>query len=304
MHPELLRRLEEVFGSERGREVARFLEEGRPETYVRVNTLRADLDDVMRSLEEAGVVLRETPLDYAFVVEDSPGPVGSCLEHVAGYVYVQDLASMVPAEVLGPEPPGPVIDACAAPGSKTTQLAQLMESEGVVLAVEKDKGRAGALVHNVVRMGCVNVLVHVGDARDIPVGAPFVLLDPPCSGEGTFHRDPHARSTWTPAKTERFSRVQASLLRALLERLPVGGRLAYSTCTLSPVENELVLNEVLDERFRVVPSAPGWLGKAAVPGLTEWRDRSLRGDLSNAFRIDPTVFGTDGFFVALIERVA
>ncbi len=304
MHPELRRRLVEVFGPERGEEVAGFLERGKPATYLRVNTLRGDPGEVLESLREVGVELEATPLDYAFRVAEAPGPVGSCVEHVAGHVYVQDLASMVPAEVLSPDPPGPVIDACAAPGSKTTQLAQIMGGEGVVLAVEKDPRRVRALVHNVVRMGCVNVIVHRGDAREVPVGAPYVLLDPPCSGEGTLHRDPHARSTWTPAKTERFARIQASLLRALLDGLPVGGRLVYSTCTLSPVENEVVLNEVLDDRFEVVRAVPRWLREAAVPALTEWRGMEFRDDVSNAFRIDPTVFETDGFFVALIERVA
>ncbi|WP_456466897.1 RsmB/NOP family class I SAM-dependent RNA methyltransferase [Methanopyrus sp.] len=308
MKPGLLRafreRLELVLG-DRAEDAFRYLLEGRPPTYVRVNTLKADVESVVESLERAGARLEETPLPYAFRVLEAPGPLGSSLEHVAGLIYVQDLASMLPPELLSPEPPGPVIDACAAPGSKTTQLAQLMEGRGVILAVDVDPRRVRSLAHNVERMGAVNVIVARGDVTRLRVGAPYVLLDPPCTGEGTFHRDPHARETWTPRKVRRFARKQERLLRAVVRLLPPGGRLVYSTCTLSPEENELVIHRVLgeDERFRIVDARPRWLRPHTVPGLTEWEGRELRRDLRNAFRVDPASLRSDGFFIAVIERV-
>ncbi|AAM01888.1 RsmB/NOP family class I SAM-dependent RNA methyltransferase [Methanopyrus kandleri] len=300
---EFRERLERIFG-DRAEDVYRYLLEGRPPTYVRVNTLKADVEEVVENLETAGVELAETPLSYAFRVLSSPGPLGSSLEHVAGYLYLQDLASMVPPELLDPEPPGPVIDLCAAPGSKTTQLAQLLGGEGVVLAVDADPRRVRALVHNVNRLGCVNVIVAHADAARLRISAPFLLLDPPCSGEGTLHRDPHALRTWTPKKPGRFARTQLRLLRAALRMLPPGGRLVYSTCTFSVEENELVIHEALgnDDRYRIVPSVPRWLEPHTVPGLTEWEGRELREDLRHAFRIDPASLESDGFFVAVIER--
>ncbi len=298
-------RLELVF-EDRAEDVLRYLLEERPPTYVRVNTLKADVESVVESLERAGVRLEETPLPYAFRVLEAPGPMGSSLEHAAGLIYVQDLASMIPPELLSPEPPGPVIDACAAPGSKTTQLAQLMEGRGVILAVDVDPKRVRSLAHNVERMGAINVIVAREDATRLRVGAPYILLDPPCTGEGTFHRDSHARETWTPAKVLRFARKQERLLRAVVELLPPGGRLVYSTCTFSPEENELVIHRALgdDDRFRIVDERPRWLRRHTVPGLTEWEGEELRPDLRNAFRVDPSSLRSDGFFIAVIERVS
>ncbi len=161
----------------------------------------------------------------------------------SGAYATQSRAAMLVARTLDPQPGERVLDLCAAPGGKTTHIAALMRSEGEVVAVERHAGRADALRRTCERMRATNVTVQIGDAARFVADEPFdrVLVDPPCSGLGTLQGHPDLRWRASPAGIEEMAVAQASILAAAVAALRPGGTLVYSTCTLSPHENEQVV---------------------------------------------------------------
>jgi 16S rRNA (cytosine967-C5)-methyltransferase len=157
-----------------------------------------------------------------------------------GAYAAQSRASMLVARALDPQPGERVLDLCAAPGGKTTHLAALMGDRGEIVAVERHAGRATALRRTCERLRASSVEVVVGDAARFTAGEPFdrVLVDPPCSGLGTLQGHPDLRWRSSPEAIERLAQTQANILRAGVAALRPGGTLVYSTCTLSPRENE------------------------------------------------------------------
>ena len=158
----------------------------------------------------------------------------------AGAYATQSRAAMFVARTLDPQPGERVLDLCAAPGGKTTHISALMGATGAIVAVERHAGRAAALERTCERMGAHNVTVQVGDAARFHTTEPFdrVLVDPPCSGLGTLQGHPDLRWRVTPAAIETMAVSQSNILRAAVAALRPGGTLVYSTCTLSPRENE------------------------------------------------------------------
>jgi 16S rRNA (cytosine967-C5)-methyltransferase len=147
---------------------------------------------------------------------------------------------MLVARALDPQPGERVLDLCAAPGGKTTHLAALMHAEGEIVAVERHAGRAQALQRTAERMGATNITVRVQDAARYETANKFdrVLVDPPCSGLGTLQSHPDLRWRTSPEAIETMAQAQHEILEAGAKALKPGGTLVYSTCTLSPRENE------------------------------------------------------------------
>ncbi|HTN24258.1 MAG TPA: 16S rRNA (cytosine(967)-C(5))-methyltransferase RsmB [Solirubrobacteraceae bacterium] len=158
----------------------------------------------------------------------------------AGAYAAQSRASMLVARALDPQPGERVLDLCAAPGGKTTHLAALMQDTGAIVAVERHAGRASALRRTCERLRCSTIEVLVQDAARYTTGELFdrVLVDPPCSGLGTLQGHPDLRWRTTPEAIERLAQAQGNIVAAALAALRPGGTLVYSTCTLSPRENE------------------------------------------------------------------
>ena len=225
------------FGAEDARALLRAGNEP-GELALRVNTLVTTRDELAAALPvpttPAGDALPE-----GLVVEGRFDAHAHELWQAGAYV-AQSRASMLVARALDPQPGERVLDLCAAPGGKTTHLAALMENRGEIVAVERHAGRAGALRRTCERVRAANVEVSVADAARFTTAEPFdrVLVDPPCSGLGTLQGHPDLRWRSSPEAIERLAETQSAILRAGVAALRPGGTLVYSTCTLSPRENE------------------------------------------------------------------
>lgn len=165
-------------------------------------------------------------------------------DQAAGAWVIQSTASQLPAQVLAPEPGERVLDLCAAPGNKTSQLAALMSDRGELVAYERHPGRAKALEERLTALGVTCARVVCADAGDAQGAFDRVLLDPPCSGLGTLQRNPDLRWRATPERIAAVAAEQDRLLAAARRCLAPGGRLVYSVCTLSPAEERLEGDEL------------------------------------------------------------
>jgi len=171
--------------------------------------------------------------------------------HEAGAYYIQEPSAMVPVALLNPQPGERVLDLCAAPGGKTTQIADALGGEGLIVCNEPVPSRAKILSRNVERMGVSNALVVSADPEKLaplwPEAFDAILVDAPCSGEGMFRRHPETRDEWNESSPEGCAVRQKRILARAVEMLRPGGRLAYSTCTLNHEENENVVRWLLSE---------------------------------------------------------
>ena len=250
------------------------------ESAARVNTLRASPEEVLAELAAGGVAARPAPGLPEGIVLDDPYDLHGSAAFRRGAVMPQSRASMLVARTLAPRPGQRVLDLCAAPGAKTTHLAALMEDRGEVVAVEADRRRAAELQQNVARLGATGVRVAVGDAAGSGYGAGYdrVLVDPPCSDLGTLRSRPDARWRKTPEQVEELRALQRRILDSGAAALAPGGRLVYSTCTISAPENERQIQDFLARHPDFVADPEGFV--QTLPH----RDR------------------TDGFFIQALER--
>jgi 16S rRNA (cytosine967-C5)-methyltransferase len=260
------------------------------EPAVRANALRISAEALAERLP---VPSHPAPgLPEGLVLEAAFDAFGSPLWE-EGLFMPQSRAAMAVSRLLGPRPGERVLDLCAAPGAKTTHMAALMEDRGSVVAVERHPGRAQALGRTAARMGARSVEVRIGDAAEPhePGGYDRVLVDPPCSDLGTLAARPDARWRKPAGLPEELAHVQGALLRAGADALRPGGTLVYSTCTISPAENEGVVEAFLAER-------------------PDFAADDLRSDLPVCQHPRVPMFvqtlphrdGTDGFFVARLRR--
>lgn len=225
----------------------------------------------------------------------------------AGLAHAQEAVSQVPALLMALAPGQRVLDLCAAPGGKTAQIAFALGNRGTLIANDISTDRIKALQGNLDRLGVVNCSTTCTDGANWPAaGGSFerILVDAPCSSEGTIRRNPSLLGRLDPESPARLAPRQRALLRKAVQLLSPGGRVVYSTCTLAPEENELVVAAILAEfegALRLVPAAlPGLVG---APGITEWGGRALPPELGHCLRIWPHRNDTGGFFVAVLESV-
>jgi NOL1/NOP2/sun family putative RNA methylase len=292
----IVRRFLNLF--ENGKELIEAMESTLP-TYIRINTLKKREETVISLLEERGFSLKETPYSYMYEVVDAPYSPGATPEYLMGYYYIQDASSAIPPLALEPNKQDVVVDMCAAPGGKTTFLAQLMNNEGVIIAAEINRERINSLIHNIHRCGVINTLVMKVDAKKLPeigIMADKVLLDAPCTGEGIIHKDP-SRKTSRDLKDLIFcSTMQRELVDSALKLVKKGGIIVYSTCSLAPEENEMVVQYVID-------NYPVRLEEVSYgsPALLKAGKYEFSRQMKKAKRFFPHIHKTSGFFVARIR---
>ena len=224
-----------------------------PGIDLRVNRLRTSCDEVQHALATSAVESRLIPgCSDGLQVLGSGGDLRQWPGYQQGHWCVQDRAAQSVAPLLAPQAGERILDACAAPGGKTTHLAELMADRGEVWAVDRSAGRLQRVVDNATRLGIQSVQVLEADATDLLACKPEwhrsfdrILLDAPCSGLGTLARHPDARWRITPVQIEELLLLQRRLLQGLLPLLAEGGRFVYSTCTIHPAENEAQIKALL-----------------------------------------------------------
>jgi 16S rRNA (cytosine967-C5)-methyltransferase len=261
------------------------------ENAVRANELLVTTSEVADELAGLGVETKPAAdIPEGLVLTGQFDSHGSQL-FKAGAIMPQSRASMLVARTLDPQPGDRVLDLCAAPGGKTTHLAALLGNDGEVIAVEKHGGRAKALAENCERMGATSVTVREADAADVDGEYDRVLLDPPCSDLGTLQARPDVRWKKDEGVVARLVEEQGRLLDSAADRVGAGGTLVYSTCTISPEENERQVAAFLERRsdFSV----------AGLPdGLAPYAHPSAEG----LVQVLPHRHGTDGFFIARLAK--
>ncbi len=274
---------------------------------IRVNTLKKPVTEVRPRLEKQGWKLTQVPwCKTGFWLEHSAGrlDIGNTLEHTLGYHYVQEAASMLPPEVMDIKDGQLVLDMCASPGSKSTQIAQLLNGTGLVVCNDITGKRLKPLGLNIQRMGAVNAVVTRGDGRRFSkIGRVFdrVLADAPCSGTGAIRKSLGTLIMWNPNAIRRLSRLQLSLLESGYNCLKPGGIIVYSTCTLEPEENEGVVSAFL-ARNDDAEMLPIELPITRSPPITEFAGKVFHKDVKHCLRIWPQDNDTEGFFVAKVRK--
>ncbi len=271
---------------------------------VRTNTIKTTPERVMAVFDDRNVSYTQLSWNENLLQLETDSP-GNTLPWFLGWVHGQEAVSALPARILDPTPGDRVLDAAAAPGSKATQLAALMNDTGRLVANDRNLGRLAALRSNAERLGVTNMAVTNRDAREFePAGFAFdqfdrVLVDVPCSGEGTIRKDPTALDDWSQDHVDGIAAVQKGILRQAVQLTAPGGRIVYSTCTFAPEENEAVLDHVLArEPVELVAQS---LPLTHTGGVTEWQDTTYDPAVQRAARIYPHHNDTGGFFIATLE---
>lgn len=274
---------------------------------VRVNTLKISLDDFKQYCAQKNWQL--TPIAWCETgfwlqrpsEEERTLPIGNTDLHLSGCMYVQEASSMLPPAALFStlEKPAAVLDMAAAPGSKTTQIAALMAGDGLLIANEYSSSRLKMLAANLKRMGVYNgALSHFdgtifGDYMSECFDA--ILLDAPCSGEGTVRKDPNALKNWSLASNISISDTQKQLIKSAFYALKTGGSLVYSTCTLTPVENQAVCDFLLQEFAGMVEIEP-------LDSLFTGAEKAATRE--GYLHVWPQIFDSEGFFIAKFKKTA
>ncbi|MCS7030591.1 MAG: 16S rRNA (cytosine(967)-C(5))-methyltransferase [Gloeomargarita sp. SKYG116] len=266
-----------------------------PTTYLRVNRLRANRSTVLERLQQAGIAATAVSHLPQAIRVTGGGRVTAWPGFAEGDWMVQDAAAQWVSLILDPQPGETVIDACAAPGGKTTHIAELMGDSGTVWACDIQPQRLAQIQENVQRLGLTCIRYRQGDARtfrDWQGLADRVLLDVPCSGWGTLHRHPEARWRYQESELARLVQLQQALLEAATSWVKPGGIVVYATCTLNPAENEQQIQTFLTQHpdWHIMPPAlPAELTSALDPRtqtVTFWPHRHQM----------------DGFFIAKLRR--
>ncbi|HEY2492617.1 MAG TPA: 16S rRNA (cytosine(967)-C(5))-methyltransferase RsmB [Paenibacillus sp.] len=298
-HPKwLVKRWIELYGETVAEQICAANNEP-PSVSVRVNTTMISREKMLEAMLESGMDAAPSPLTSEGILVKSGGNMALTDWYRDGLLSVQDESSMLVGTAVGPVSGMRVLDCCAAPGGKSAHIAEIMKDEGQVVANDLYPHKQNLIREQAERLGLESIETVVGDAlelKDKYSEASFdrILLDAPCSGLGVIRRKPDLKWVKTPEDIQGIAALQYELLETVAPLLQVGGILVYSTCTIEPEENERLVARFLDNhpQFGAPTEEPSsWddLQKIALP----------RG---GGMQILPYHFGSDGFFIARIQR--
>ncbi len=267
---------------------------------IRVNTLRISKKELIERLTKKRITLEEIEwLENGFFYK-SFFSLGATPEYLQGFYFLQEAASQFVVDALEPKKNEVVLDMAAAPGGKTTQLAQYMKNTGTIVALERNKNRLDSLNNNLQRMGVSNCVVYNMDATKVKkLNMKFdkILLDAPCSGN--FVIDANWFNKRDIEGIQKSAKLQRELLAAAMSVLKKDGILVYSTCSLEPEENEENINWVMDNFNVKIEKIEAKIGSK---GIVNVFSKQLRPEISRCKRFWPNLTNTQGFFVAKIRK--
>ncbi|MGF1988705.1 MAG: 16S rRNA (cytosine(967)-C(5))-methyltransferase [Nostoc sp. ZfuVER08] len=267
-----------------------------PTIDLRINPLRTSIEEVEAALQSAGVLVRRVRyLPQALRLISNPGSIQKLPGFQQGWWTVQDSSAQLVSHLLDPQPGEVVIDACAAPGGKTTHIAELMQDRGKIWACDRTSSRLRKLQENSQRLNLKSIQICIGDSRDFTQfhnTADRVLLDAPCSGLGTMHRHADARWRQTPQSVQELGLLQRQLLSHTSTFVKPGGVLVYATCTLHPAENEEAVAAFLAESPDWQIESPNSLELRNFPGNTP----------QGWLKVWPHREDMDGFFMVRLRK--
>ncbi|MAG45749.1 MAG: tRNA methyltransferase [Nanoarchaeota archaeon] len=266
---------------------------------LRVNTLKISIKDFKSQVKG----LKQIPwCKEGFYIEKKDIPAGKLKEHFLGYFYIQEASSMIPPLVLNPKPSDLVLDLAAAPGSKTTQLASMMNNNGLIIANDIKWDRIKALSMNLQRIGVSNTLITIYPGEKFPnIQFDKILLDAPCSGTGTIKKSPGTLKIYNPGMIRKLSFQQRKLILKTYSLLKPGGIMVYSTCSLEPEENEGVIDYLLKKTDAKLLTASLPKLKSSPP-ILEFENKTYNPKIKKVLRIWPQDNNTEGFFIAKITK--
>ena len=273
----------ENYGEEFTKKLLKANNEKAPFT-IRVNSFKTNRDDLIKNLSQLGFEIEETTYDKALNVLNPNGIIDT--EYFEkGHFYVQDLGSILVSSFLNPRKDSKVLDLCAAPGGKTTHLSELMKNTGEIVACDKSKGKINLIKENAQRLGCKNISPMINDARvlndDFVNKFDYVLVDAPCSGTGLYRKKPDIKWNKGIDDLKELGKIQLEILNNAKEYVKDQGLLLYSTCSLSKIENEDVIENFLSENKNFK--------------IKKLRDKEV-------LKLFPSVDGSDGFSICLLEK--
>jgi len=272
---------------------------------IRVNTLKISVKDCIARLKDR---FNLTPIPWSedgFWIEHKKGrlDIGNTIEHALGYYYVQEAASMIPPLVLNPQPGEHVLDVAASPGSKSSQIASMMENSGILVANDVTGLRLAALGINLQRTGVVNSIITLCAGERIK-GVMFdkILLDAPCSGTGTIRKSLKTLLMWNPDMIKRLAGLQRKLLVNAWSLLKPGGTLVYSTCSQEPEEDEAIVDFAIKNLSDVKVEQVKLPHLKSTPPITSFDGKEYSPEVKKCLRLWPQDNDTEGFFVAKLVK--
>jgi len=292
----MIERFVEMMGEEETSNLLQFNETKLNKT-IRLNTLRSSCERTVKLLERKRIQLEDiVEIPEGKEIINSPVPIGATPEYLGGYYMLQGKNSMLPSRILDPKTDELIGDFAAAPGGKTSHLAQLMNNEGIIIALEISSNRCRSLKSVLARMGVENTIVLQYDTRkinELDLMFDKILLDAPCSGSGVIISDHSRKQSKTLSDIISYHKYQTELLTESMRVLKPGGELVYCTCSLEPEENELVITRVL-KNFDCKIEELNIKGKT---GLEKFQQYNFHPNIKKAKRIYPHTSKGEGFFI-------
>ena len=280
-----------------------------PSLDLRINPLKITLEEVVIAFAQVGIPAIPIPhLPQGLRIKGSTGSIAQLPGFIEGWWTIQDASAQLVTHLLNPQPGQIAIDACAAPGGKTTHMAELMQDQGEIWACDRPK-RLLQLQQNCARLQLKSIQIQSGDSRDFPefIGrADKVLVDAPCSGLGTLHRHPDIRWRQNIDRITKLNQTQKEILASAASWVRPGGELVYATCTLNPIENQLVIQDFLAKHSNweiVIPEADSIVAPFAHTSATFYSEPvELLSDHSEGWiEILPHQQDMDGFFMVKLK---
>jgi NOL1/NOP2/sun family putative RNA methylase len=271
---------------------------------IRVNTLKFSNKDAEEFFKNKKIKFTKVSfLENGYYIEDNSFNIVSTKEYLNGFFYIQEAASQVPVEILEPKEGETVLDMCASPGSKSTQMSQHMKNEGTLVCLDSNQSRIQKLINNLERTGVTNSIILQADGRYFEYTSKFdkILLDAPCSGNYVVDKEwLEKKENYVIDEIKERQKLQKELLKSACNLLKKDGILVYSTCSLEPEENEEVISFALENLPLSIEKIEKNIGSQA---LTEFDNKVFTKNTNFAKRFWPNITKTQGFFVAKLRKL-